>query len=616
MLKSGGSEEDPLLEINYTNSSGYTALFSAATENKNEKIFRYLLLHGANFYPEEEETAFDDDNRSYFYTPECFLDIVTSGNLQALKFIMRYIEQKPIEERTKFTIVTDKNKRNALMIAAKKSTEYPDKPYRDMLPYLLMLGFDLSIEDSDRHRALYYLARSRFKLIPPHRGSPNRDVAVQEAYTRDQLARDKLVEGMKALATLLQEEVDAIRLDADESWFFRDVLLSHSRDGRGNIADILACVASDWKPAGKTSRRFLNTLSRPYRSFCGERDRQLLRQISTQLYFKLKETAKSQEGIEGAINELAASHVSSPEGAAVLNRGEAPVTPSKPKEVAEASKPPQVRSSDVIEVEAMYLEVGSNSYLFIGINKWSASQLLLQVISNIGALKTILCTPFDEVFNRGEGKERSERYAAKFKTRVFINDKPLTYSYFQDKKASVREVAKDVERAHNIAELLRIGEICTLSLCNDSEKNLAEVKKCLEPDRAKRIFLVKVTEEPSFSDKHAEEFFADIIKHVADIAEDAKRSLDDIYSCVGGKKRPCISCFGRMTGEITRHGQYPGLFWKGTMVEQEQRVALRTIDTLLTKQPCVSLCKDGRREDSEFDSGSDSEAEASTLSRS
>ncbi|OGT06286.1 MAG: hypothetical protein A2X78_01415 [Gammaproteobacteria bacterium GWE2_37_16] len=519
------------LEVNYRNKNGLSAL-SFAIKKGNLEAFRYLLLHGAAFEEKEKELIVSE-KFVYFNTPACFLDIVTSGNLHALRFIIRHIKTQSDVIQQTFITAANANGQNALMIAASKKNA-------GILPDLLTLGFNLSAQDNDEHRALFYLAQSPFELIKSHRGSPSRETKV--IYQRDQSARKKLTEGIQNLHHLLPEEAKALQTSKD--WFFEDVLPTDSQTGRGDIADILAHDIGGRSQDGKTSRRFHAALPRPYRSFSGERERQLLRHISTQVYFQFKKS----------------------------------------------------EVKDLVEVEAMHLEFNGKGYLFIGVNKWSASAELTEIIKDNAMLKKTLLHSFHP--HGHEGRERSKRYASKFKERVF-NEQKLTY--FQDKNTT------DSRRAQNIAKLLRNGEVRELLLGNDSGGNLNFVRDCLNMKDGS-VFLVKITTKPDYEERHIEEFFTDIVEYAQIIASEQKLEAGAVYSCVGGKKRPCMGCFGRMDGVITKHGQHPGLFWKQTLQAQLPVPALRTIDTLLTQSPCVSLRKNGK-EDAKFDSGSDSEPE-------
>lgn len=523
------SHEQEHLEINYRNKNERSAL-SFAIEKGNSEAFRYLLLHGAAFEEKEKELVVSE-KFVYFNTPACFLDIVTSGNLHALRFIIRHIKTQSNVIQQTFITAANANGQNALMIAASKKNA-------DILPELLTLGFNLSVQDNDEHRALFYLAQSPFELMKSHRGSPSRETKV--IYQRDQSARKKLTEGIQKLHHLLSEEATA--LQTSQNWFFEDVLPTDNQTSRGDIADILAHDIGGRSQDGKTSKRFHDALTRPYRSFSRERERQLLRHISTQIYFQFKKS----------------------------------------------------EVKDLVEVEAMHLEFNGKGYLFIGVNKWSASAQLTEIIKDNAMLKKTLLHSFHP--HSHEGKERSKRYASKFEERVF-NEQKLTY--FQDKNTT------DSRRAQNIAELLRNGEVRELLLGNDSGGNLDSVRDGLNM-KAGSVFLVKITTKPDYEERHIEEFFTDIVEYAQIIASEQKLEADAVYSCVGGKKRPCIGCFGRMDGVITKHGQHPGLFWKQTLQAQLPVPALRTIEALLTQSPCVSLRKNGK-EDAKFDSGSDSE---------
>ncbi len=107
-------------------------------------------------------------------------------------------------------------------------------------------------------------------------------------------------------------------------------------------------------------------------------------------------------------------------------------------------------------------------------------------------------------------------------------------------------------------------------------------------------------------ERHAEEFLTDIADYAAVVAKESEMKP---YSCIGGKKRPCMGCTGRMTDFINQFGNYPGRLWLHTIQNQSHPAARNTINTLLTSPSHVSVCKDGRTLANDYDSGSDSEEE-------
>lgn len=103
--------------------------------------------------------------------------------------------------------------------------------------------------------------------------------------------------------------------------------------------------------------------------------------------------------------------------------------------------------------------------------------------------------------------------------------------------------------------------------------------------------------------RHAEEF-------LCDIAEYAKQFKENLYTCIAGKKRPCMGCSGRMESVgISNYGKFPGLFWTHTIKIQPKEVAIKIVEQLIEKPSHVSVCKDNVTTVTDYDSGSGSDEE-------
>jgi hypothetical protein len=84
------------------------------------------------------------------------------------------------------------------------------------------------------------------------------------------------------------------------------------------------------------------------------------------------------------------------------------------------------------------------------------------------------------------------------------------------------------------------------------------------------------------------------------------KATEPIYTCIAGKKRPCMGCSGRMHNNITQYNQNPGRLWSSTIEQQSDRAAKNTVTLLLSKSSHITQSKD-RKQLRDYDSGSDSE---------
>ncbi len=168
-----------------------------------------------------------------------------------------------------------------------------------------------------------------------------------------------------------------------------------------NLARILTFPISKHKSKGRVSRILRETHSfRPYRSFAAERERQILRQVATQLYLSLKNNF--------------------------------------PK---------------LGEVQAMHLSHDENNYLFIAVNQRNVTNELAKFIKDKNTFRELLTKTY-KPSRDPEGKIRSRRYATKLAKRIFGTDIQLPTS----------KNTSDGEQAHMVAKLLRGGTWSTLPL--------------------------------------------------------------------------------------------------------------------------------------------------------
>ena len=105
-------------------------------------------------------------------------------------------------------------------------------------------------------------------------------------------------------------------------------------------------------------------------------------------------------------------------------------------------------------------------------------------------------------------------------------------------------------------------------------------------------------------ERHAEEFLCDFADYLRDYFEERNHQIKfSIY----GKKRPCISCSGRMeASKITDYNHNFGYFWKHGIEDQPEDAAKSTMRILLNETPSHVTFENGKRLD-DYDTASDSE---------
>jgi hypothetical protein len=302
-------------------------------------------------------------------------------------------------------------------------------------------------------------------------------------------------------------------------------------------------IATGGPQAGRRTKA-LNAaiVRRGVRPFTDQRERQLLKHVSTQIYFALEQWMKNAD-----------------------------------------------KKEKIVEVQMMHLQHGNKNFLFVSVNETSASQHLKHIIGTTpDHIKTMLTTPYEPKRNV-EGKRRSKSYSKKLSARLFGETIHIPKS----------TDSEDTQRAKQIAEQLRYPWKMW-----DININFREKVETLLNHGESGVY---VLDHHLYHDKtrHAEEF-------LVDIAEIAIAS-GETYSCIGGKKRPCLSCYGRMFSVINVFNPRPGLLWLHAAGRQETEVFKRTAQALLTQLSHVS--EDGRGyQAKDFDSASESEAETESKS--
>lgn len=85
-------------------------------------------------------------------------------------------------------------------------------------------------------------------------------------------------------------------------------------------------------------------------------------------------------------------------------------------------------------------------------------------------------------------------------------------------------------------------------------------------------------------DRHAEEWLCDVADHLR--KTDEKKYSFRIY----GKKRPCVSCCGRMmTSKIDDYNKNSGYFWIPTIEQQSEEVARNTLKLAIRSVPNITV---------------------------
>ncbi len=248
-------------------------------------------------------------------------------------------------------------------------------------------------------------------------------------------------------------------------------------------------------------------ITRKKRTFKDARVEQLLRQISTQLFFAAK-----------------AAH-------------------AKPT-----------------EVQTMFIQNDMRSNLYIACNDPAVAQVIYKII-NESTLETVLTSPCSYGGMKKEGRKRSPRYAGKIRSRVFAegsarykrykSDDPTDHAYMQ----SLRQL---------LAARLKPTEI---DMMNESS-----IVKSLLATSGVHI-ITKCPTTGANKGRHAEEWLNDISERIEGVD----------YKAMFGKKRPCITCSGRLLGSDIDHNPNPGFAFKTRFIHQPPEIAMRSLQIASTK---------------------------------
>ncbi len=302
-------------------------------------------------------------------------------------------------------------------------------------------------------------------------------------------------------------------------------------------------IATGGPQAGRRTKA-LNAaiVRRGVRPFTDQRERQLLKHVSTQIYFALEQWMKNAD-----------------------------------------------KKEKIVEVQMMHLQYRNKDrnkdFLFVSVNETSASEHLKHIIgTTTNHVQTMLTTPYEPKRNV-EGKRRSKSYAKKLAARLFGDTIHIPKSTDSEDAKQAKQVAEQLRHPWKMWDININFREKVETLLNHGDSGVYVLDHHLYHDKT----------------RHAEEFLVDI----AEIA----RASGEAYSCIGGKKRPCLSCYGRMFSVINVFNPRPGLLWLHAAGRQETEVFKRTAQALLTQPSHVS--EDGRGyQAKDFDSASESEAES------
>lgn len=318
-----------------------------------------------------------------------------------------------------------------------------------------------------------------------------------------------------------------------------------TKDERKKLATAVTIPKNKSKQAGRKSKANDGDLiTKAPRSFYGEREHQLLKHISTQLYFAIANHITSSGHIE-----------------------------------------------NIVEVEAMHLTYGDRSYLFICANETNASQYFKNILPADKKLKDIVTKTYKP--KDTEGKIRSAKYSRKLASRFFGEEIKLPNC----------QNTHDKNQTQNIAALLQ--KSAQIVYINSNSK--ANILACLKKQSS--IFFVDNSNQ-KYKERHAEETLTDIAEIMQKQAKVEKKYF---HTSIFGKKRACMSCYGRMNGVIDNHSKDPGGLWLHTVKNQSPIVAKRTCQAALFNSSHVSI-NSQKKHTPAYDTASDSEAESESES--
>jgi hypothetical protein len=300
------------------------------------------------------------------------------------------------------------------------------------------------------------------------------------------------------------------------------------------------------KQEGRIPKHQHEHIDRRPRLFSSEREAQILRQISTQLFYGFNNALK--------VNPTLLS-------------------------IEKKNRP------KLVEVEIMHLTYKGRSKIFVAVNEHAVTQYLKVLFEkeNDHFVRILTTNHAKRITRDSEGKIRSARYAKKLERRVFSN---AGISIPESTSVS------DSSRAHQLAIALREAELSVFDYNMHNRTEFERNVRRILSSPLNEIYFIEVKNCP-FKERHAEEFLVDIV-------ESAKSVIAEVEVSIAGKKRPCMSCTGRMSGEIygrPRVDQYnknPGSAWVTVQSMQPKEVAARTASVMLTQPAHRTVNRSGK----------------------
>lgn len=240
----------------------------------------------------------------------------------------------------------------------------------------------------------------------------------------------------------------------------------------------------------------------------------------------------------------------------------------------------------LVEIELMHATVGEKHFVFLAANEVDVAAYYQALLGEFGTVKKLLTTQYSPDRDV-EGKRRSKRYARKLQIQLFNGDTALSPSVEEADGLYAQAVADAVTGAWVVQDM--------------NARPQQRIHTLLENEPG-GVFLLDFSKVRDKA-RHAEEFLVDTADYIKNYAKE--KGLETSFA-IAGKKRPCATCSGRMSGEIDRYGKRPGLLWLHAAGRQSPSTFRRTAEGLLNHASHVSL--DGRGlKAPHYDSGSDSD---------
>lgn len=255
-----------------------------------------------------------------------------------------------------------------------------------------------------------------------------------------------------------------------------------------------------------------------------------------------------------------------------------------------------------VETEILHIRIKNVSHLVIACNSGDDLSDEFKQMKNTDELKKVLQQNIEvESDQDKEGKSRVERYQLIFK-KIFCNAINVGY------KKSTEETPYDIDQYKHIIAILK--SITTTIQCvdnfqrDDNVKRIEDIKKIFNSKTSMIIILDNKKGAAKEPNCHAEEYLVDFILAIRSYKASVG-SHKPIYTSISGKKRPCFPCYSTMLNQyVDNHGKRPGYAWKSSLKRQKDNDAKLTILSMMGMSSHVSINNKGNQ-DSSYDSGSD-----------